>query len=385
MNKTANVYSIIPEPEIQAKIKKATSLNEELNGLNLNHRIKLRAQKNRSGVYSFYLEMFINGKRKRHFLSLKYYNKKENQTQDKENLKKALFIRDKKETEFYENKYNYRLYNKALEMDFISYFTLIIKNRARPDKSWNHTLKHLKIFTNGKSLTFLEVDKKFCEKFRDYLKENLSANTAHTYFAKIKAALNQAIKDDIGVVKNPAQFLHISKEEVKRSFLTFDELKILKDTPCKSEQTKRAFLFGCYTGLRISDLKKLTWNEIQGEYLYFRQKKTRGIERIKLNNSALDILKSQKLLQIKEDRVFSLISDNHSGKHIQDWVITAGINKKITWHSARHTFATLAITFTSDIYTVSKLLGHTEVKNTQIYAKIIDQKKDEAIDKIPSI
>ena len=63
----------------------------------------------------------------------------------------------------------------------------------------------------------------------------------------------------------------------------------------------------------------------------------------------------------------------------------AGINKRITFHCGRHTFATMCLTYDIGIYTVSKLLGHTDVKHTQIYAKLIDKKRDEAIDKLPAI
>ncbi len=153
-----------------------------------------------------------------------------------------------------------------------------------------------------------------------------------------------------------------------------------------SEQTKRAFLFTCFTGLRVSDIKRLTWENIQSGYLDFRQQKTKGIERIKLSKSALEIIESQKGERTAPaGKVFDIISAYSTNDHIRQWARDAGINKNITWHCGRHTFATLCLSAGNDIYTVSKLLGHKDVKVTQIYARLIDTKKDEAIDKLPTI
>ena len=84
--------------------------------------------------------------------------------------------------------------------------------------------------------------------------------------------------------------------------------------------------------------------------------------------------------------VFDLIpSENKINKHIKNWIQAAGINKHVTFHISRHNFATLLLSSDIDIYTVSKLLGHKDVKVTQIYAKLIDKKRDEAIEKLPKI
>jgi len=137
--------------------------------------------------------------------------------------------------------------------------------------------------------------------------------------------------------------------------------------------------------LRISDIKKISQDDIQEEYLVFSQQKTRGMERLKLSETALEIVQSQLNEYSGQDYLFNLIADVHTNAQIKTWAKRAKLNKKVTWHVGRHTFATLALTYGNDLYTISKLLGHREIKTTQIYATLIDKKKDEAIDKLPKI
>ncbi|MCK4358334.1 MAG: integrase catalytic domain-containing protein, partial [Candidatus Cloacimonetes bacterium] len=137
-------------------------------------------------------------------------------------------------------------------------------------------------------------------------------------------------------------------------------------------------------GLRISDIRSLTFNKIKDGYLAYRQTKTTSPERIKLSPNALEILKEQKQL-VNENKIFNLKSKEYIFYKLREWIEKAGIKKHITFHCARHTFATLCLTYDIDLFTVSKLLGHQDIKTTQIYAKLIDKKKDEAIDKLPNL
>lgn len=158
-------------------------------------------------------------------------------------------------------------------------------------------------------------------------------------------------------------------------------------TPSPDREIKNAFIFSCYTGLRISDIRELTFDRIRNVYLDFRQQKTQGVERMKLHPKAFEILEEQKERRrhSEDGKIFLLPLDSGTiNKVVRNWMKTAGVKKKITFHCSRHTFATMCLTFDIDIYTVSKLLGHRDLKTTQIYAKLIDKKKDEAIDKLPS-
>ena len=148
---------------------------------------------------------------------------------------------------------------------------------------------------------------------------------------------------------------------------------------------KDAFIFSSLSGLRWSDVQKMIWSEIQhsnemGWYIRFRQQKTKGVETLPISDQARKILGDE---DEPEERVFKGLkySSWHNVK-LQQWMMRAGVSKTISFHCARHTYATLQLTLGTDIYTVSKLLGHKELKTTQIYAKVIDEKKREAANKI---
>ncbi|MEZ4856754.1 MAG: site-specific integrase [Gelidibacter sp.] len=145
------------------------------------------------------------------------------------------------------------------------------------------------------------------------------------------------------------------------------------------------FIFSALTGLRWSDIEKLLWSEIQhskemGYYIRFRQKKTKGAETLPISEQARELLGEAGK---PEAKVFEgLHYSAWSNLKLQQWMLKAGITKNITFHCARHTYATLQLTLGTDIYTVSKLLGHKELRTTQIYAKVIDDKKKEAANRI---
>ncbi len=201
----------------------------------------------------------------------------------------------------------------------------------------------------------------------------------------MRAALHEAFKEGI-IQRNPADLIEgVKPGEPQREFLTLDELQDLANTECELPIMKKAFLFSALTGLRWSDIQKLTWSEVQhskeiGNYIRFRQKKTKGAETLPISEQALQLLGKR---TSPADRVF--VGLKYSAWHnlkLQQWVMKAKITKSISFHCARHTYATLQLTLGTDIYTVSKLLGHKDLKTTQIYAKIIDEKKKEAANRI---
>ena len=170
-------------------------------------------------------------------------------------------------------------------------------------------------------------------------------------------------------------------------YLTLEEVKKLSQTECEYPKIKRAFLFSCLTGLRRSDILKLTWGEVhqQGDFtrIIFRQKKTGGQEYLDITQQAAELMGERGK---PNDKVFTdIYSPTCTNEAIKRWVLRAGINKEITFHCARHTFAVLMLDLGTDIYTVSKLLGHKELSTTQIYAKVLDKKKQEAVAMIPKI
>lgn len=157
--------------------------------------------------------------------------------------------------------------------------------------------------------------------------------------------------------------------------------------PCRYGVLKRAFLFSCLTGLRWSDVNNLEWKDVQqineGWRIHFKQQKTKGQQYLDINQQARDLMGEQ---GVASERVFvGLRYSSYMNVELQRWVMSAGITKQITFHCARHTFAVLQLTLGTEIYTLSKMLGHQELKTTQVYAKIVDEKIKEGMNKIPNI
>jgi integrase len=172
--------------------------------------------------------------------------------------------------------------------------------------------------------------------------------------------------------------------DTKREYLTLDELIKLKATPCEDDEIRGAAIFSIYTGLRFSDIKSMTWGNIKegnnGMYLEYRQRKTKALEHIPISTDVIELLGEPKS---SNELIFPELSKKKRyNRVIKKWISDAGINKIITFHCFRHTNATLLIAKGVDLYTVSKILGHKSIKTTQIYAKVIDENKRNAINLI---
>ena len=170
-------------------------------------------------------------------------------------------------------------------------------------------------------------------------------------------------------------------------YLTLDEVRKLAATECHYPSVKRAFLFSCLTGLRRSDIIRLTWGQVfkQGKFtrIIFTQKKTTQQEYLDITQEAAELMGERRN---PSEKVFDDIhAPTSTNETIRKWCMAAGITKDITFHCARHTFATMMLDLGTDIYTVSKLLGHRQLSTTQIYAKVMDKNKQEAISNIPPV
>jgi integrase len=280
------------------------------------------------------------------------------------------------------------------EQNFIEYFkALADKRKASNYDNWVSAFHYLDKYTKGK-LKFADLNEKFCNDFKDYLlttksnksiKTTLSQNSAVSYFNKFKASLKQAFKDGYFNFDLNSKISPIKQAETQRNFLTIEELNKLVKTECANPLMKKAALFSALTGLRFSDINKLVWGELEyiegnGYFIKFKQQKTKGAEMLPISEQAFNLLGERKQ---PTDKVFEGLNYSaYENKHLAKWIGLAGIEKDITFHCFRHTFATLQLSKGTDIYTVSKMLGHRELKTTQVYAKIIDQTKREAADKI---
>ncbi|MGV8139484.1 MAG: tyrosine-type recombinase/integrase [Mangrovibacterium sp.] len=282
------------------------------------------------------------------------------------------------------------------QRSFLDYFEKLANQRAASNyDNWVSALKYLKSFAGkDKDVRFCELNERYFNEFKEYLlttkgsrrkENNLATNTAVSYFNKVKAALRQAFKDGILQIDLNSRIAPIKQEDTQRGYLTLEELNKLVQVPCNDPLLKRAALFSALTGLRFSDIQKLKWNEIahvdgQGYFLNFRQKKTKGIETLPISEQAYSLCGDP---GEPDSKVFEgLTYSAYANKHLFHWIGAAGITKDITFHSFRHTYATLQLFNGTDIFTVSKMLGHKSLKTTQIYAHIVDEAKRKAADSI---
>mgnify|MGYP000261097123 CR=1 FL=1 len=369
-------------------------------------KVFLRERKQTSkGKISLYLEIYkgtaktddgkVKPVREYEYLNLYLIEKPNNSVdrqQNKDTKKLAESIKAKREIEIKEGRYGFNADFKA-KANFVEYFKYQTQRKTTRGNqiNWHSTVKHLEAYA-GKQIQFKDIDSNFCDGFKDYLEtatgktgKPLGSNTKNNYFSKFKAVLNKAIKDRIIYVNPSDAVSNFSKEESQREYLTIDEVKTLAKAPCKYPVLKNAFLFSCITGLRFSDVQKLQWSDVMqnadGWRLHYRQKKTK-------EQQYLDINEQSKILMgtpgEPTQKVFTNLKYNdYFTTQLGEWVKAAGIQKQITYHCSRHTFAVMQLTLGTDIYTVSKLLGHTELKTTQIYAKIVDDKKKEAVNRLP--
>jgi len=280
------------------------------------------------------------------------------------------------------------------ELSFIAYYEQQMEKRKGKNYDvWFSAFNYLNDFTSG-NLKFADLNEKFCNDYKEYLqnakskrshKTTLSQNTAHSYFNKFKATLKQAFKDKIIQHDLNALIEPIKQADTKRVFLSLDELNQLVKADCPNPILKQASLFSALTGLRFSDIEKLKWNEVihingQGYFIQFKQKKTKSNEFLPISEQAYNLLGKPKEPQQK---VFEgLKYSAHQNSILLKWAINAGIHKHLTFHCFRHTYATLQLQGGTDIYTVSKMLGHKDLKTTQIYAKVVDEAKRQATNKI---
>lgn len=375
--------------------------------------LSLRQLKN--GNERYYIDYRYNGKRYREFLTnliLRTPKSGEDRAYNINVKLQAEAIRTQRESEilngtFGTEKAKQSNKRNALLLDVLELYREE-KERTGQSKSVPTTIKnlmhHLEKY-QGKEVKIKNIDVDFCNGFVDYLAhaktfgtgkvkgkgetKQLSKTTAKLYFDTFICALNFAV--DLGyIANNPINRHTVNKKPItpikkSRGYLSVDEVFKLIDTPCKQEEVKKAFLFGCFCGLRFSDVVNLKWGNIRKEGNAYKldvtMKKTENNIVLTLNSYALQCLPERGKAKAI-DNIFHLSDNSTVNKELKKWVKETGINKDISFHISRHTFATMLLTSGADVMTVSKLLGHKNVRTTQIYAEVIDAKKDEAVNNL---
>jgi site-specific recombinase XerD len=342
--------------------------------------VKVRISKGK-----LYLDIYWNGRRWWEPLRLSVCP---DNRQNKAIMKLAEVCRSKREAQIVSGEWNL-LDPIAGKTPLYSYIQGLGAKRTKRNRL-NSVLVKLKNYPGGETLQLGQITAKWFENFRDYLLKDcgLKQNTAASYETAIRMALKQAVRESI-LPSSPADGVKaIGGIEANRIFLTENEVKSIAQTETLSDlevTVKKAFLFACYTGLRVSDLKSITWGDIQHgpDQIIKRQKKTKDIVYVPLNKTAWGIINDEAVHR-HDEKVFPLLEEEGYTR-LRALAKRAEITKWIGWHTARHTFAVLSLEAGAEIYTVCKLLGHTDVKTTQVYAKATDKMKRAAVDALPAI
>jgi len=372
--------------------------------------ITLRTKALANGNRSLYLDIYRgNGNRDYEFLKLYLIpdtapNAKE---QNAEALKLANAVKAKKIVELQNSAHGFVSVSSRSKMNLLDYIQHIADKKlekAGGNKRSTYGVymalkSHLQQYA-GKHTTFKQVDKRFCLGFIDYLKtaksprngRALGENSQCSKMNMLAGVLNLAIAEEI-INLNPFNQIKREDRPQKRpseiGYLTPDDVKLLINTPYPIHpQTRDAFLFSCFTGLRFSDIKNLTWEQLKKDgtgatLLHFVQQKTKSREYLQINDEALKFLPDKGTAK-GADLVFTLANCGYVNLQLKNWAILAEVKKHLTFHMARHTHATLMLSLGVPIETVSKVLGHSSIQTTQIYAKVMDKNKREAVDKLGS-
>lgn len=359
--------------------------------------IRLRMKDLSNGNKSLYLDIYRAGKRSYEYLKMYLipetdYNAK---MQNQATLTAANAIKSKRIIEMINSEAGIKQEADTPKVYLLEWMETYMESQAKRGKKDRSQIKKaidiLKAY-GAETVTMDMIDKPFCQGYINYLTteyhpkgKTVSNFTIHTYYQVVNGALNAAVRADI-LRENPFNKISssekIHKPESKREYMTIDEVRSLIKTPTSNEAVKGAYLFSCFCGLRTSDIKGLTWENVycdSGQYhLEVMMQKTKSPLYLPLSSEALKWLPERGNKSGKE-KVFKLPSSAGINKLLKTWAQKAGVSKHITFCTARHTFATMMLTLGADLYTTSKLLGHTDMRTTQIYAKIVNRKKDEAV------
>ena len=360
--------------------------------------VRLREKELANGVRSLYLDIYVNGKRSYEFLKLYLIPETNPQAkvQNENTMRAANTIKLNRILEITNNKAglkNTSIRAKMLLKDWMETFRQAQEQKGVKDQKLIHNTIHALTAYNI-NVAMRDVNRDYIIGLTNFLRNDyrsprgkkLKDYSVINYLGCLRNALNMAVREDV-IADNPIMKLSaqdkVKAPESQREFLTIEEVQQLEATDSPYPHIKQAFLFACYTGLRCSDVRSITWGKIvkDGEKyrLHTVMFKTKRPFYIPLSKKAMQWM-PERGDKTDDDLIFENIPVQVNTKlYLQPWLDKAGITKPITFHCSRHTFGTMMLTLGADIYTTSKLMGHTKVEVTQIYAKIINKKKDDAV------
>jgi len=303
------------------------------------------------------------------------------------------------------------LLSRSSSFDFIQFLVEHIKNlndnkQFSTAEKYHAGLKSLKDFTGRNELLFEEINLDFINSYEKYLLDKKKArSTIHGLLKNIKALFNKAIqKGKVDPGLSPFNIYKLKLGKTSKDRLTEEEIKSIENLELIDgsliDNVRNAFLFSFYNaGIRISDILMMTWDNIKDVRLVYTMYKTKKVHSLKLKDKPLAILEKYK--DRGESFIFPFLSDRYDysdpmflhnqigaktaliNGYLKDIAKKVGINKNITTHTARHSFADIARQKTDNIYNLSKTLGHSSLKVTEAYLASFDEKAvDDTLDKV---
>ena len=343
--------------------------------------VTLRRRELPSGKVSLYLDIYIDGDRRCEHLRLYLVPEKtrEDKAANRETLRLAEDIAARRLADILEMKRTGKVVTRTA---YGTLFEMMTGEKREGTRKMWRTVGNTISSWQGWRRNLTDITPADVRDLKAHLTaKRLSGNSTKNYFAIAAAVMSEAVRRG-WVANNP--FLTVEKprgEQTERCCLTMEELKRMADTPLRFDTLKRAFMFSALTGLRKSDIVRLRWSDVSEDNtrIIFRQKKTGGQEYLDISPSAAEWLPKRGEGMVFADKMTHF----DKSRILRRWARMAGVDKPLTFHTARHTFATMMLELDVDIYTVSKLLGHRSVATTQIYARVVDKKKREAVSRIP--
>jgi len=304
-----------------------------------------------------------------------------------------------------------KIYGKKPE-DFFAFADEVVETYKEQGRISTHithssTIKALKEYVGNGSLMFQDITPDFLAKYEKHLqiKQGLKTNTIHKHLKFLRKLFNDALRGEkIEYQHNPFTKYKLKLEKTSRSFLSDEELKAIEDVQTvpgeRMDLHKKMFIFAAYTGgLRISDVLKLKWQNFDGSHIHIAIHKTKSQLSIKLPNKAIEIINEFHTKKTKQtDFIFPMLENGidlnnpqvsytqissataYINKNLKLLAEKAEIEKHLSFHISRHTWATRALRKGISIDKVSKIMGHAQLRETQIYAKIVNAELDKAME-----
>lgn len=349
----------------------------------MKERVSVSSRPLKGGVRSLFLNYVVHGRRRRENLQLYLIPEKTqlDRIKNGDTLRIANAARDNKEFEIEQMELGLSVRPRPKVEPFKEYAVGLISRYRKAATIANAMSTIKKVDALFPGIFIHEMDSLFFQRLVSSMeREHLRPNTIRKTAGRILAVLRRAKTDNLIMSTPRIADILPRQETVMRDFLTMDEVRRLDATPCESPQTKRAFLFACFTGLRFSDVANLKHENIDGGELSIRMTKTSEPLLIPLTSNAMRYVSDD-----GKAFVFDCPSLTNVNRILKMWAVSAGINKRLHFHVARHTFATMALSNGADLYTVSKLLGHSNISVTHVYAKVVDESKRKALALIPEL